>query len=96
MFVGPFYVVFITLFIESLVAFAFTCWFYGLSVKDKNSLASVVKICSRITGVQLTDLSALWKKGVVQKARQILCHPDHILIKEFCLMPSGQRYLAPL
>lgn len=82
-------------FIESLLTFSFVCWFYGLSVRDKNSLSSIVKICSKIIGVQLTDLSSLWKKRVLQKARQVMSHPDHVLSQEFCLMPSGRRYLSP-
>ncbi len=82
-------------FIESLLTFSFICWFYGLSVKEKNNLSSIVKSCSKIIGLQLTDLSSLWKKRAVQKARQIMGHPDHILSQEFRLMPSGRRYLAP-
>lgn len=38
-------------FIESLVTFSFICWFKGLSLKDKNKLYSIVKRCSKITGV---------------------------------------------
>lgn len=82
-------------FIESLLTFSFTCWFYGLSVRDKNRLNSIVRICSKIIGAQLTDLSTLWKKRVLQKARQVMSCPDHVLSQEFCLMPSGRRYLAP-
>ena len=37
----------------------------------------------------------LWRKRVVQKARQLMGNPDHILNQEFCLMPSRRRYLAP-
>lgn len=35
--------------------FSFVCWFNGLSVKDKNSLNSIIKVCSKITGVQLKE-----------------------------------------
>ena len=38
---------------------------YGLSVKHKNSLGNIVKICSMIVGVQLTDL----RKQMVQKVK---------------------------
>ena len=44
------------IFIESLLT-----WFNGLSVKNKNSLNQIVRLCSKIIGVQLTDLSVLWK-----------------------------------
>ena len=35
-------------FIESLLTFSFICWFNGLSVKEKNSLNTIVKVCSNI------------------------------------------------
>lgn len=81
-------------FIESLLTFSFVCWFNGLSVKDKNSLASIIKVCSKVIGVQLDDLSSLWKRQVVQKAKCITSQPGHALRSEFMLMPSGQRYCA--
>lgn len=49
-------------FIKSLLTFSFICSFYGLSVKDKNSLSSIVKVCSEIAGVWLTDLRSLREK----------------------------------
>lgn len=52
------------------------------------------QLVSKITVGQLTDLNSIWKKRVVQKARQFMSHPDHILSQEFCLMPSGRHYLA--
>lgn len=73
-------------FIESLLTFSFICWFYGLSIKEKNSLSSII---------EPTDLSPLWKTRAVQNAKQIMSHPDHILTQEFCLMPSGRRHLPP-
>lgn len=81
-------------FIESLLTFSFICWFYGLSVREKNCLSSIIKVCSKIIGIQLTDslTSSIWKKQVIQKARKVISHPDHILGQEFCLMPSGRRY----
>lgn len=83
--------------IESLMqmrlTFSLICWFNGLSVKDKNSLNRIVRVCSRITGVRL---SVLWKKNVVQKAKCILEQGDRIKSSEFTLMPSGWRYYAPL
>lgn len=62
-------------FVESVLTFSFTCWFDGLSVKDKNSLYSIVKVCSKQTkrpGVQERDLCSLWESQVVQKAKGII------------------------
>ena len=39
-------------FIESLLSFSFICWFHSLTVKHRNSLNSIVHICSKITGVK--------------------------------------------
>ena len=81
-------------FIESLLTFSFICWTNSLSVKDMNSLNKIVKICSKITGIQLKSISSLWNKQAVQKAKCIISQPDHVLSKEFKLMPSGRRYCS--
>ena len=82
-------------FIESLLTFSFICWFNGLSVKEKNCLNSIVKICSKIIGVKQEDLSSLWDKRVVKKAKGIIDQHDHILSTEFSLMPSGRHFKGP-
>ena len=82
-------------FIESLLTYSFVCWYNGLSVKDKNSLNGIVKVCSKIIGVRQRDLGSLWEKQVAQKARRIIAQPGHVLANAFSLMPSGQRYVAP-
>lgn len=81
-------------FIESLLTFSFLCWFNSLSVKDKNSLSSIVNTSSKIIGTQLNSLSALFNKQAVQKAKSITSQPDHVLSGEFSLMPSGRRYYS--
>lgn len=83
-------------FIESLLTFSFICWFNGLSVKDKNSLNGIVKVCSKIIGAQQRDLCYLWEKQVAQKAKGIISQSDHVLSSEFTVMPSGRRYKVPL
>lgn len=45
--------------IESLLTFSFICWFNGLSMKEKNSLNTVVKICSKIIGVQQRNFGTI-------------------------------------
>lgn len=57
--------------------------FIGLAMKDKNNLNNIVKVC-------------LKTNGVIQRADEIINHPVHVLTLEFCLMPSGQSYFAPL
>lgn len=71
-------------FFESLLLFLFFyCWFSGLSLKDKNSLNQIVNICCKMIGMQLSDLSSLWRKRMVQEAQSINNQPDHILSTEF-------------
>lgn len=82
-------------FIESLLTFSFICWFNALSVRDKNCLNGIVKVCSKIIGVKQEHLSSLWNKRVVKKAKGMIAQHDHILSTEFSLMPSGRRFKAP-
>ena len=82
-------------YIESLLTFSFICWFGGLSLKDKNSLNSVVRVCSKIIGVKQTELNCLWERRVAQKARSIMAQQHHVLAGEFRLLPSGRRYREP-
>ena len=83
-------------FIESLLTFSSVCWFNGLSIKDKNSLNSIVNVCSKIIGVKQRDLCSLWENQVKKKAKSILSQPDHVLSGQFMMMPSGRRYQAPV
>jgi len=61
----------------------FIGWFNGLCVKDKKSFDSIVKVCSKIIGVQLKDLCSLWKIRVVQKEEGgIISQSGHVLTSE--------------
>lgn len=82
-------------FIESLLNFSSICWFHNLSIKDRNSLNNIVKICSKIIGVKQRDLNVLCNQQILRKAMSILAVPDHALAGEFSLLPSGRRYALP-
>lgn len=49
-------------FIKSLLTFSFVRWLGGLSVKDRDCLFNIVKVCSEITGAQRNDLCSLWRR----------------------------------
>jgi hypothetical protein len=83
-------------FIESLLSFSFICWFHSLSVHDRNSLSSIVNVCSKIIGVKQRDLSSLCDQQTIRKVASILNISDHVLAKEFVLMQSGKRYAMPI
>ena len=82
-------------FIESLICFSFICWFHSLTLKDRNSLNSIVKTCSKIIGVKQRDLNSFCNQQILQKAESILNSPGHVLSHEFRLLPSGRRYALP-
>jgi hypothetical protein len=82
-------------FIESLLTFSFVCWFNNLSVKDRNSLVSIVNISSKIIGERQRDLGSFCDRQIIRKAASIMSIPDHVLAKEFSLLPSNRRYAQP-
>lgn len=43
-------VMFYRSFIETVLTFAMICWFYGLNVKSRSQLQSIVNLGSKITG----------------------------------------------
>lgn len=83
-------------FIESLITFSFTSWFHNLSVGNRNSLVSLVKISSKITGTKQRDLAILTKQQILSTASRILTIPGHVLASEFSLLWSGRRYAVPV
>jgi len=82
-------------YIESVVSFAFICWYNNLSVKNKNSLRRIVRICSKIIGEDLRDLKSYCNQQLVRKATAILADLSHDMSSEFHLLPSGRRFGAP-
>lgn len=42
-------------FIESVFTFLFVCWFGFLSLKNKNRLFNLVKVCGEVAGVTLEN-----------------------------------------
>lgn len=82
---------FYSCFIESVLTFSFICWHRSLSIKQKNRMLGIVKVCSKIVGTPLDDLHDLYKVRSLKKARAILADPSHPLWGEFMLLPSGRR-----
>ena len=82
-------------FIESVLTFSFLAWYGSLNVKNKNVLERVVKVCSKIVGVNLKSLNVLFESRALKKGRKIANDCDHILSEEFDLLPSGRRYHVP-
>ena len=82
-------------YIESVLSFAFICWYHNLSVKNRNELQRIVKICSKIIGEKQRDLTSFCEKQLVRKAITILTDSTHVLFPEFQSLPSGRRFQCP-
>ena len=55
-----------------ILSFSFMCLFSGLSMKEKNSISNIVKLCSEITGAWFNNLCSLWKKPVIHNTKGII------------------------
>ena len=86
---------FYSCFIESVLTFSFVSWYGSITLKNKNRLQHIVKVCSKIAHTTLNELHSLYKIRALKKARSILANPSHPLITEFELLPSGRRFSLP-
>ncbi len=82
-------------FIETVLIFAMICWYYGLNVKSRSRLQSIINLGSKITGSVQLGLSALCERNVLRKFLTIVDDTAHVLHLEFELLPSGRRYKVP-
>ena len=85
---------FYSAFIESVISFSIICWFGNLDVKEKNALDKIVRIASKVVGIQFRSLNVVYNSQMVNKARSIAGDASHPLNREYRLLPSGVRYDA--
>ena len=78
--------------VESLLTFSFICWFGCLTVRDKNVLDGVVRVCSKVVRMRQVSLEELYEIRVRKKEKQIACDSSHVLAKHYECLPSGRRY----
>ena len=57
---------------ESGLTFSFLCWFGGLNVKSKYVLNKVVNVRGKVVVERQEQLSQLYERRVVRKARVIV------------------------
>ena len=81
--------------IESVLTFSFLFWFGGLNVKSENVLNKVVNVCGKVVGKKQEQLSQLYERHVVQKARVTVDDNSHVLAKHYELLPSGGWFCIP-
>ncbi len=81
--------------VESVLTYNLTSWYGHLNCKQKNSLARVINIASKIIGRPQSKLGEVYTSRCVGKAECILKDPTHPLCDQFVLLPSGRRFLMP-
>ena len=81
-------------FIESVLTFCVVVWFGNLNLAFIR-LDWLVRVASKVIGVNQVQLSELYVRQVARKTQSILASTDHPLKGEFELLPSGRRYRAP-
>ena len=64
-------------------------------VKSKDVLNKVVNVCGKAVGERQEQLSQLYERRVVQKAKVIVDDNSHVLAKHYQLLPSGRRFRVP-
>ncbi|KAF7648010.1 hypothetical protein LDENG_00163040, partial [Lucifuga dentata] len=86
---------FYSCFIESVLTFSLICWYGSLNLKNRCKLGNIVKVCSKLVGTDLTNLSQIHVTRATRKAQLVLSDSSHPLHRNFQLLPSGRRYRLP-
>ena len=58
-------------------------------MQSKNALNIEVNVCGKVVGERQEQLSRLYERRVVHKARVIADDNSHVLAKHYELLPSG-------
>ena len=82
-------------FIESISTFSITCWFYSLSLQNRNRLESIARVCSKIIGLPTRSLSSIYEQQTLRLANRIMQDPSYALHPAFEWLPSGRRLCCP-
>ena len=79
-------------FIESIISFSCICWYMNLNLHQKNSLERIVRISSKIIGLDQRNLQQFTNRLILKKARTIIKDDNHALSEEYVTLKSGRRY----
>ena len=55
----------------------------------------MVDVCGKVVGKRQEQLSQLYERRVVRKARVIVDVNSHVLAKHYELLPYGRRFRVP-
>ncbi|KAJ8290914.1 hypothetical protein GJAV_G00019140 [Gymnothorax javanicus] len=84
--------VFYKCFIESILTFNITAWFGSLTLTHHNTLNRIIKISSKIIGLEQQSLTTIYNTRALKKGNQIASDPSHTLNPHYTLLPLGRRY----
>ena len=65
--------------IESVLAFSICVWHAGITEGERKAIDRVIKISSKILGVELSSLDAIFEKRAKKKADKILKDQTQVL-----------------
>ena len=83
--------------IESIVRYAITTWFGNLSIKLKSQLRSLINRAGKIMGSPPpSSMQEIYDDTARRQGLKITRDPNHVLHREFEIMPSGRRYRLPI
>ena len=64
-------------------------------MKSENVLNKVVNVCGKAAGERQEQLSQLYERRVVRKARVNVDDNSHVLAKHYELLPCGRQFRIP-
>ena len=70
-------------FIESILTYSFTRWYWSLKIKNKNVLERLVNACSKKVGVKKKGLNIMFEIQVRMQNCKIAFDSKHALAREY-------------
>ena len=64
-------------------------------MKNKYVLNKMVNVCGKVVGERQEQLSQLYERREVRKARVTVDDNSHVLAKHYELLPSGRQFRVP-
>ena len=64
-------------------------------MESKNVLNKVVNVCGKVVCERQEQLSQLYERRVLRKARVTVDDNSHVLAKHYELLPSGRQFRVP-
>lgn len=81
--------------LESLVRYGMAVWFGALTVKDKTRIQKLINVAMKTIGCKnIPLLQKIFESTVLTLAKKITSDPEHVLHREYEVLPSGRRFRA--